>query len=78
MESLDLLYFAEKTPHDSIPVIHTIKSKCSYYHYLCDGVDDRVSPLFWIARGMRPCLVSLTNRVGDVGIEAFSLCVLGL
>ena len=40
---LDLHNLAEKTPSDGLPVIQKISSTCSYYHYLCDGVDDRVS-----------------------------------
>ena len=30
--------------------LHIINSECSYYHYLCDGVDDRVS--LWGLRGL--------------------------
>ena len=44
MQSVDLFLLSEKTSnHGGLPVIHTIKSKCDFYHYLCDGTDDRVS-----------------------------------
>ena len=50
MQVLDLLDLAVRATvtdrHDGDlprPVIHTISSSCSYYHYVCDGVDDRVS-----------------------------------
>ena len=28
---------------EGLSCVHLVKSECSYYHYLCDGVDDRVS-----------------------------------
>lgn len=27
---------------EGLSCVHLVKSECSYYHYLCDGVDDRV------------------------------------
>ena len=47
-QMLDLHNLAEKTPSDGLPVIEKISSTCSYYHYLCDGVDDRVSRILII------------------------------
>ena len=47
MDRVDLSFIlAEKTAGtDGLPVVHVIRSKCDFYHYLCDGVDDRVSML---------------------------------
>lgn len=27
---------------DDRSCVHLVQSECSYYHYLCDGIDDRV------------------------------------
>lgn len=47
-----------------------------YYHYLCDGTDDRVGCLFCEAK--RTFLrVRVSHRVGGAATELHSLCVLG-
>ena len=54
MERVDLSLLTEKTAGtgtDGLPVVYVIRAKSDFYHYLCDGVDDRVSML----KGVRQC-----------------------